>query len=90
MKIKFADFDFHKINSFLKIWKKVTGGTGASSGIVQQPDEQTVILPGPPEVPELTPYVGFSAALHAMVYIDDEAAAEDSWKRMLEFFAKHL
>ncbi len=79
LKIKFAEYDFNKVNSFLKFWKKAadTPDNPPPPSIENSRTEMFLREPEKAPEPKFDVVTGFSAALHAMVHIDNEAAAAE-------------
>ncbi len=85
-KIKFAQYDLHKVKEFVELWKENTGAEEASPSAELKVDTgSTLIFDGrdidrqfqSDLIPSLSTMVGLSAALHAMIYIDGEAVSEE-------------
>lgn len=80
MRIKFAMFELGKVKQFIKLWKEVTGGpkdveTTADDAYTETV-ERSAIAATIANV-DYTPIIGFSAALHAMAFADNELAEEE-------------
>ncbi len=84
-KMKFAQYDLEKVKTFIGIWQQSTDPEEVARPTEIQPESDATPAATRPDrpqlesdlIPELTMKVGLSAALHAMIYIDDEAVARE-------------
>ncbi len=75
--LKFASDDEPRINSFLAFWQHAVEQDSSRQSLPDQPPLEVFREADSPAAPQLDAIAGFSAVLHAMVYIDDECAVEE-------------